>query len=274
MAATGNPGIIPQLFPVQVKPAPGFSMKYHPSLPMKANLTYFAATVCVSSLSFLAFHNDGTGVPDKAPHEPKKLSTHSAPPPPTSTIARSKREKGIPEDDATGIVNRLTMAQPEEVIQIADEWIAGGPETEASLIAALKETEASAIKATLANMLGRIGSDAAIQAGLNAATEHSDLEGRMMIINGLTSGVEKPSAAGFLATAALVTSDPVLLFPVVETVSRCGDLAAFHDLEDLRTEPSTTHEQKAVLDQMIDGIRNRIGVCGISGGPCASPSIR
>lgn len=180
--------------------------------------------------------------------------------PPNAAVPVSAQVKpsasSVETADLPTLGTRLAKATPEETIRISGELVARGQEAEPVLISALQEPLSAGVLGNIANILGRIGSDAGIQATMTAVMAEKDPATRNALLAGLTAGVESPEAAGLLASAALITDDPALLAPVVETVGRLGDEPVLRDLIGMFHEPETSADQRVILAQMVASMKN------------------
>lgn len=154
------------------------------------------------------------------------------------------------------IAEHLELASPDEAIAYGDLLVADATRSQAALIDAMAKTMSEQSLGQIANILARIGTDESIVAVFTAAALEKDFARREAMISGLASGVTTPSAAALLATTVLVSEDPSLLAPIVETVSRLADETVLAEIMNLSAEEPTTPEQRIVLAQMIAGIRN------------------
>jgi hypothetical protein len=158
--------------------------------------------------------------------------------------------------DGAMLVAQLVEARADDAVRIVDRLMAGGRESEKSLMQALQGALPAPASGRVANLLGRMGSDEGIQAVMTTAMSGKDAAVRAALMEGLAAGVGTPEAAGLLASAALVTDDPAILAPVIETVGRLGDGSVVRDLRIMHGEEGTRPEQRVILEQMIGGIRS------------------
>ncbi|MDZ4401914.1 hypothetical protein [Prosthecobacter sp.] len=227
------------------------------SFPFPLMIAACAALVGLASVAgFFMFKEPKP--PLAQPLQPQMRTSRTSPPSAAAPLSEQVQPSAssVKTADVTALGIRLAKATPEETIQISGELAAQGKAAEPGLIAALKEPLPAGVRGSIANILGRIGSDGGIQAAMDAVIAETDPATRNALISGLTAGVESPEAAGLLASAALITDDPALLAPVVETVGRLGDEPVLRDLVGMFQEPETSAGQRVIIAQMIAALRN------------------